>query len=106
VLVRNPRHAEDPACYDPDGPEWAWRDVACDVGSVPEVVTALERAVREPRREAASRARYRERIPGIEIVDFEGSGHDLWRPDPHAFGRTLREFFARVDAAPTRGANQ
>jgi pimeloyl-ACP methyl ester carboxylesterase len=49
-------------------------------------------------------ARYRTSIPGIEIVDFEGSGHDLWRPDPHAFGRTLREFFARIDAASAPGA--
>ncbi len=42
-------------------------------------------------------ARYRAAVPGIEIVDLVGSGHDLWRPDPHAFGRTLREFFDRVD---------
>jgi pimeloyl-ACP methyl ester carboxylesterase len=49
-------------------------------------------------------ARYRASIPGIEIVDFEGSGHDLWRPDPHAFGRTLREFFARIDASTSSGA--
>lgn len=41
--------------------------------------------------------RYRAAVPGIEIVAFDGSGHDLWRPDPHRFGRTLREFFARVD---------
>jgi pimeloyl-ACP methyl ester carboxylesterase len=45
--------------------------------------------------------RYRAAVPGIEIVDFEGSGHDLWRPDPHRFGRTLREFFDRVDANTT-----
>lgn len=42
--------------------------------------------------------RYRATVPGVEIVDFDGSGHDLWRPDPHRFGRTLREFFDRVDA--------
>ncbi|MFN8027825.1 MAG: alpha/beta hydrolase [Acidimicrobiia bacterium] len=46
--------------------------------------------------------RYRAAVPGIEIVPFEGSGHDLWRPDPHAFGRTLREFFDRVDATNAR----
>jgi len=50
--------------------------------------------------------RYRASVPGIEIVDFDGSGHDLWRPDPHRFGRTLREFFARVDATIAPGASQ
>lgn len=48
-------------------------------------------------------ARYRDTVPGIEIVGFEGSGHDLWRPDPHRFGRTLRAFFDRVDR--DRGGN-
>ena len=51
-------------------------------------------------------ARYRAAVPGIEIVDFDGSGHDLWRPDPHRFGRTLREFFDRVDATTAPGAPQ
>jgi pimeloyl-ACP methyl ester carboxylesterase len=46
-------------------------------------------------------ATYRQRIPGVEVVPFAGSGHDLWRPDPHRFGRTLREFFARVDRGDT-----
>jgi pimeloyl-ACP methyl ester carboxylesterase len=48
-------------------------------------------------------ARYRATVPGIEIVDFEGSGHDLWRPDPHRFSRTLQEFFDRIDAPTTGG---
>jgi pimeloyl-ACP methyl ester carboxylesterase len=49
-------------------------------------------------------AEYRSSIPGVEIVPFPGSGHDLWKPDPHRFGRTLRAFFTRVDAEHHEGA--
>ena len=44
-------------------------------------------------------ARYRESVPGIEVVPVPGSGHDLWRPDPHVFPRTLASFLDRVDGA-------
>jgi pimeloyl-ACP methyl ester carboxylesterase len=44
-------------------------------------------------------ARYRAHVPNVETVAFAGSGHNLWRPDPHRFAATLADFLARVDAA-------
>lgn len=42
-------------------------------------------------------ARYREAVPGVEIVTFEGSGHDLFRPDPTRYPRLVADFIARHD---------
>ena len=49
-------------------------------------------------------ARYRAHVPNVETAAFEGSGHNLWSPDPDRFAATLNDFLARVDAAlPTDG---
>lgn len=42
-------------------------------------------------------ARYRAAVPGIEIVTFEDSNHDLFRPDPERYPRTVAAFTARHD---------
>lgn len=47
--------------------------------------------------DAAGADEYRRRAPRCEVVVFEDSGHDLWRPDPDRFARTIREFLERVD---------
>jgi non-heme chloroperoxidase len=38
---------------------------------------------------------YRQRIPHVEIVTIEGSGHDLFRLDRLAYPRALKEFIQR-----------
>jgi pimeloyl-ACP methyl ester carboxylesterase len=44
---------------------------------------------------------YRRHVPAVALVPFPGSGHDLWRPDPHRFAATLTDFLAQVDAGLT-----
>jgi pimeloyl-ACP methyl ester carboxylesterase len=51
----------------------------------------------------AVEARYRAVVPDLEVVRFEESGHDLWKPDPDRYGATVSAFLARVDAAPSPG---
>ncbi len=40
-------------------------------------------------------AEYRRRIPGLETVIIGGAGHDLFRPDRHAYPSAVRDFIAR-----------
>jgi non-heme chloroperoxidase len=40
-------------------------------------------------------ADYRLRIPGLETVIIDGAGHDLFRPDRHAYPSAVRDFIAR-----------
>lgn len=40
-------------------------------------------------------ARYRERIPGAEVVTIDGAAHDLFRPDRTAYPRAVLDFIAR-----------
>jgi non-heme chloroperoxidase len=42
-------------------------------------------------------ARYRAAVPDVEVVTFEESGHDLFRPDPARFPRMVADFIARTE---------
>jgi pimeloyl-ACP methyl ester carboxylesterase len=39
--------------------------------------------------------RYRRAIPGVEVVEISGSGHDLFRPDRLAYPAAVLEFIGR-----------
>jgi pimeloyl-ACP methyl ester carboxylesterase len=40
---------------------------------------------------------YKAALPHAEEVIFEGSDHELWRPDYDRFMDAIREFLARID---------
>jgi non-heme chloroperoxidase len=40
-------------------------------------------------------AEYRRRIPGLETIVIEGAGHDLFRPDRHAYPSAVSDFIVR-----------
>lgn len=42
-------------------------------------------------------ARYRTTFPSAELVDFDGSPHDIFRPDRHRYPRLVREHVERAD---------
>lgn len=50
--------------YDPDGPEWRWRDMALTVARAGELVPAIQRALADPGEKSERRAAYREMVFG------------------------------------------
>ena len=44
--------------------------------------------------------RYRRAVPGVEIVTFDDSSHDLFRPDPTRYPRLVAAFTARHEPGP------
>lgn len=64
VLVANPDRFEDTEHFDPDGPEWRWRDLAEDVSDVERLPAAIDRALRDPGARAARRRHYRDLLFG------------------------------------------
>jgi hypothetical protein len=40
--------------------------------------------------------RYRESVPGVEVVTIPGSGHDLFRRSRTAYPSAVLEFISRV----------
>jgi pimeloyl-ACP methyl ester carboxylesterase len=40
--------------------------------------------------------RYRATVPGVEVVEIPGSGHDLFRPDRVAYPRAVLDFISRA----------
>lgn len=42
--------------------------------------------------------KWRRARPDVEIVTFEGCGHDVFRPDPQRVTRILRDFLDRVES--------
>ncbi len=80
-------------------------DLFDDLGALDVPVLVMHGTERDAMGTPELLARYRDHIPKVETVAFEGSGHDLWRPDPHRFAATLADFVGRVDAAaPTEGS--
>ncbi|MGB8273662.1 MAG: CDP-glycerol glycerophosphotransferase family protein, partial [Alphaproteobacteria bacterium] len=64
VLVTNPMARSDPERFDPEGPEWAWRDVGEEVHDVGSLAAAVARALDDPGRGAERRAHYRRLLFG------------------------------------------
>jgi pimeloyl-ACP methyl ester carboxylesterase len=44
--------------------------------------------------------RYRQAVPGVEIVTFDDSSHDLFRPEPTRYPRLVAAFTARHEPGP------
>ncbi len=64
ILVNNPLRFKDKEKFDPEGPEWAWRDLGIQINHVDELQNALIRSVEKPQEKAEERACYRDRIFG------------------------------------------
>jgi pimeloyl-ACP methyl ester carboxylesterase len=45
-------------------------------------------------------AKYREFLPGAEIVTLARNGHELWKPDFESYIGAIGQFLSRIDAAP------
>ena len=64
VLVNNPLRFTRPNHYDPNGPEWVWRDMGDEVETFDQFRGAIARALAQPHARAAARAVYREQLFG------------------------------------------
>lgn len=64
ILVNNPLRFRDREFFDPEGPEWAWRNLGIQINHVDELQYALIRSLEKPGEKAKERAFYRDRIFG------------------------------------------
>ncbi|MGQ0569780.1 MAG: CDP-glycerol glycerophosphotransferase family protein, partial [Armatimonadota bacterium] len=64
VLVTNPRRFDDVTYFDPEGPEWLWRDLAVEIERAADLPDAVRRCLERPDEKADRRAFYRARIFG------------------------------------------
>ncbi len=64
VLVNNPLRLTHPNHFDPQGPEWAWRDMGDQVENYAQFHAAIVHALAEPASRAGARAVYRDRLFG------------------------------------------
>jgi CDP-glycerol glycerophosphotransferase (TagB/SpsB family) len=64
VLVTNPRRFDDMAYFDPEGPEWLWRDFAVEIDRASDLPDAVRRCLERPDEHADRRAFYRTRVFG------------------------------------------
>ena len=68
ILVNNPLRFNDRGSFDPEGPEWAWRNVGIQINHADELKGALVRSLEEPKEKAEVRAYYRDKIFG-DLLD-------------------------------------
>jgi hypothetical protein len=68
ILINNPKRFDEPRFFDPDGPEWVWRDMATQIDDAAALPGALHRCIEHPEELAERRSFYRERIFG-EFTD-------------------------------------
>ena len=72
ILVNNPLRFKGKEFFDPEGHEWAWRDLGVQINHVDELQNALIRSLEKPREKAEERACYRDRIFG-NLLDGRAS---------------------------------
>jgi hypothetical protein len=72
VLVNNPRRFLDTERYDPEGPEWTWRDAGIEIESADELPDAIARCLQDPAEKAQLRDVYRRRVFG-DVVEAGAS---------------------------------
>jgi hypothetical protein len=87
VLVANPSRAEERKYFDPEGPEWQWRDCGAEAHSAEDLVESVAEALDHPGRRADRRAFYRERVFGTHTDGraaerIAGLIHRLLQPGP------------------------
>jgi CDP-glycerol glycerophosphotransferase (TagB/SpsB family) len=68
LLVTNPRRSQSIKYYDPEGPEWTWRDMGVEIGNPTDLMEAVGEALADPQKHAERRRFYRERVFG-EMTD-------------------------------------
>jgi hypothetical protein len=68
ILVNNPLRFKARGGFDPEGPEWNWRDVGIQINHADELEGALVRSLKEPKEKAEVRAYYRDNIFG-DLLD-------------------------------------
>jgi len=64
ILVNNPLRFKARGPFDPEGPEWLWRDVGIEINHADELEGALVRSLKKPEEKAKVRAHYRDKIFG------------------------------------------
>jgi len=68
ILVNNPQRFNDRVSFDPEGPEWAWRDVGIQINHVSELKGAVVSSLENPKEKSEIRAYYRDRVFG-DLLD-------------------------------------
>lgn len=64
VQVTNPRRYDDTIYFDPEGPEWRWRDMGVEIAEASALPDAVRQCLERPDDNADRRAFYRARIFG------------------------------------------
>ncbi len=64
VLVTDPTRDLDCGFYDPDGPEWNWRELGVEVGSPRELAGAISNSLENPAYKSELRHKYAQRVFG------------------------------------------
>lgn len=64
ILVNNPLRFKDRDGFDPEGPEWTWRNLGIQINHVNELPDAIRRSLKKPEEKAEERAFCRDRIFG------------------------------------------
>ena len=63
ILVDNEKRFESKS-FNPNGPEWLWRDAGDIVTTQQELLTAIKEAINSPQKNSAKRLQYRENVLG------------------------------------------
>jgi CDP-glycerol glycerophosphotransferase (TagB/SpsB family) len=64
VLFDNPERFSDPSCFDPEGIEWTWRDIADCTNSVEELKELVIEGLSKPEKNSEARTRRRAQLFG------------------------------------------
>lgn len=64
ILVNNPQRFRNWEFFDPEGPEWTWRDMGIEIETTDELIAAVGRSLTSPNEKSERRAFYRDRVFG------------------------------------------
>jgi CDP-glycerol glycerophosphotransferase (TagB/SpsB family) len=64
ILVTNSQRMEAKEVFDPEGAEWNWRDMGIEVNDSAELISAIDRSLKEPALHSKQRATYRQKVYG------------------------------------------
>ncbi|MBK8752182.1 MAG: CDP-glycerol glycerophosphotransferase family protein [Candidatus Competibacteraceae bacterium] len=64
ILINNPQRFTTPECFDEQGIEWQWRDMATQVNNIQQLHSAIQAALDTPETNGSVRRCYRERLFG------------------------------------------
>lgn len=68
ILINNPKRHLDKSFYDPEGPEWQWRDCAFEIETKEQLLSVVGRALTNPELKKEKRMEYKNRIFG-DLLD-------------------------------------